>query len=210
MRTLRSLLLLLALPIALLACRDDGLGLPGQHDPDGGNPGDDCAALKDQASCAARTDCSIIGCPACDGGVQFLGCVSASAHVTPPSCPAIACEPACAQHTDEASCAADPACYANYRDPGTCDCNKLGCCLQFSACEDGPAQCSPSSVGPQCDSLPWDCGDSYAPVFHGGCQTGCVKLDVCSDDCRTTGCPAGSTCQLCWTSWECMSDGNAC
>ena len=205
----RAVLLLLFLPLSIAACHDDGLAGPGPGDGPNGGALPTCDALGDQASCSARSDCAVLGCPACDGSITFVGCGKAGApsHLlcAPPSCAS-----PCTAHTDESTCAADTTCFAIYTDPGTCDCAGDGCCMQFDHCASGPPQCSPSAAGPQCNGLPWSCGPDYDPVFDGACQVGCVKVPTCTDDCRVHGCPDGATCQPCWSTYECMIGGDAC
>jgi hypothetical protein len=208
MRSFRASILVLLLPLSLAACRDGALGIGGDH-PDGGGdmPGPPaCSTLTDPTACAARTDCHTGGCPSCDGpGVTI--CLPASEPG--PFCPAIECENPC-EHKDESQCSADSSCVAVYTDPGTCDCAKPGCCMQFTRCDSGPAQCSPSSVGPQCEGLPWDCGDDYEPIFNGSCQTGCVKAPQCVADCRTLGCGDEEECAICWVGYSCIPKGAVC
>jgi hypothetical protein len=208
---MRNLLLILFLPLAIAACHDDGLGLPGGAHPDGGASVDGappaCGQLTTAAACSARSDCEVAGCPDCTGTGASV-CLNAGDPL--PQCPAIRCDNPCAIHTDEKSCADDPQCYAVLADAGTCDCNTPGCCMQFKRCNTGPAQCSPSAAAPPCNGVPWDCGPDYDPVFNGSCQIGCVRTPICTDDCRTRGCPTGATCQLCWTTYECMVGGNPC
>jgi hypothetical protein len=99
----------LALPLFLAAC--GGLGLTGGS-PDGGTDQDPCAKHGDYASCTADPACFADGCATgCNPtDVDFFGCHSIGTPVLEHSCPAIACAPACSQHTDLASCNADTAC----------------------------------------------------------------------------------------------------
>ncbi len=64
-------------------------------------------------------------------------------------------------------------------------------CVPISGCR---------CVGADCDRLFTSraaCEDHYLGV-------GCIH------DCRSTGCPAGTSCQLCFTSWDCIPDGAVC
>jgi len=195
------------LPLCLIACRD-GLGVP-EGDPDLGNPdaGDACAKHTDVASCRADEACEAPTCDFCTAEPVFGGCYTKG---TGPilTCPAIACAKDCSIHTTESACQSDTACTPVFADPGTCDCVGAGCCMAFTRCDSAPVQCSPDSIGPQCanSGIPEDCGPNYAPIFNGGCQIGCVRNSVCVSDCRTTGCGAGTHCDLCWT-WTCLPDG---
>jgi hypothetical protein len=219
-RGMRSLLLILFIPLAIAACHADGLGVPTGGNPDGGAPGGapdggvpsdggliPCGQLTTAEACGARSDCAVGGCPDCNGSTVTL-CFKAGEP--PPNCPAIRCESPCAMHTDEQSCSADPKCYAVLSDPGTCDCAFAGCCMQFNYCEIGPPQCSPSAAEPPCGSLPWDCGENYDPVFNGACQIGCVHTPICGEDCRTRGCGAGESCLACKSGYLCLLSGSMC
>ena len=64
-------------------------------------------------------------------------------------------------------------------------------CVTLSGC-----RCAGSDCGRLFDTLT-ACEEHYL-------DAGCIR------DCRTTGCPDGSTCQLCFTSWECIPDGAIC
>jgi len=212
MRTLGWLVFLL-FPAVLGACHDDGLGVPAGQVDGGGTDGASaplpaCSTIKDTQACAARPDCEPTGCPDCHGVFDFRGCVMVGHGVF--DCPQPVCPPDCSAHTDETSCKGDSACYAIYDDLGLCDCAQRGCCMGFVRCANGSAACSQSGTGPLCEEPPWDCGPNYAPAFQGTCQVGCVTLDICADDCRTTGCPTGQTCELCWATYQCMSGGNPC
>jgi len=197
------------------ACHDDGLGVPaGQLDGGSADSATSlpppCSTITDQQACAAQPDCEVDGCPDCEAHIAFQACVvKGQRHI---SCPKIACSTDCSAHTDEQSCSADDHCYAVYDDPGTCDCAFRGCCMVFTRCEEGTAQCSPAATQPACPDpqIPWDCGPNYAPVFSGACQIGCVKLDICPDDCRSTGCPGSQSCEFCWDSYQCLPDGSVC
>jgi hypothetical protein len=210
-RGMRNLVLILFLPLAIAACHGDGLGTPGSGHPDSDAPADvappPCTQLTTTAACGARSDCEVASCPDCTGTGTTI-CLDAGDR--PLHCPTIKCENSCAAHTDEKSCFDDPKCYAVLADAGTCDCNTPGCCMQFKRCDLGPPQCSPGAAAAPCKDLPWDCGPDYDPVFNGACQTGCVRTPICSGDCRTRGCPTGTTCQLCWTTYECMAGPSTC
>lgn len=106
----------------------------------------------------------------------------------------------CEAHSGGVSVLHEGACESNdcdamdARGEGLCDA-ELGYawngerCLSISGCR---------CAGSDCDALfpsRWDCAAAY---------------EACTEDCRSTGCEPGSTCQICWFEYACVPDGAVC
>jgi len=48
--------------------------------------------------------------------------------------------------------------------------------------------------------------DTRVPV----CNSSTQQCELVAPDCRTTGCAAGQSCQICWANWSCVPDGAVC
>jgi len=88
---------------------------------------------------------------------------------------------------------------------------------------DYSSDCGAADTGGVCIVPPTACPDIYAPVcgcdgvtYGNVCEAHAAGSDARSagecgaDDCRARGCPTGTTCELCWTTWECLPPGVAC
>ncbi|MCC7542495.1 MAG: hypothetical protein IT379_40135 [Deltaproteobacteria bacterium] len=89
--------------------------------------------------------------------------------------------------------------------PGTCDAQDArgeGACAAFFGYAWDGTRCvgisGCSCAGADCERL-WsddrECADAHRE---------------CGSDCRTTGCPAGTECQLCWVAYACIPEGAVC
>lgn len=128
----------------------------------------------------------------------------------PTSCPEPACRPvcgcdgntycsACEAHVAGTDVQEEGAC------PGSCDpmdAAGVGTCgMWFGFTWDG-SDCTGVSG---CDCAGADCGGLYPTL------DACTSARrSCFHDCRTTGCPSGETCSLCWASYACLPPGVAC
>ena len=207
MRTARWLFLL---PLLAIACRDGGLTtptLPDLGDPHGPGPDLACNAITDAKRCAAEPSCAVGSCAGCDGEI---GTTCYAAGQPGPLCPAISCPSTCSAKTSQQACDVDPSCASLFNETTACQCASPGCCLQFDRCVDRPISCAPTPGPAGSCALVVVCGPGYAKVYQGSCPIGCVDAATCGGDCRTNGCPSGQTCQLCWTTYDCMEGGNNC
>jgi hypothetical protein len=141
-------------------------------------PGLACPAPCDslgEAACAARSDCRVDTCAACQGKT-FAGC--SDPNDPPPLCPAIACPASCATVTTLSECEARADCHSVFVDPGTCGCAPLGCCARFNRCADGnTASCNGN---PSCDIVTPHCEGPYVVSYTATCYEGCVQAKDCA------------------------------
>ena len=84
--------------------------------------------------------------------------------------------------------------------------------------------CGGADSSGTCTPRPQACNDLEQPVcgcdqmtYSNACTANAAGVDILHDgacdmpaDCRTTGCPQGQTCQLCWTSYACLDPDVAC
>lgn len=142
-----------------------------------------CEQHTDQASCEADPACISDGCKTtCEpDGFAFFGCYQNGTSPPEHSCPAIECDHACTQHVGQVTCEGDPACFAIFEDPGTCDCSGEGCCMTFARCADAPAFCSFDGT-PDCGFAPIECDQAagFVAVVENGCVSGCTRLANCA------------------------------
>jgi hypothetical protein len=165
-----------------------------------------CSTITTQAQCDANPQCESVGCPDCAGGKTFSGCYDKG------KAPALVCPmagPDCSVYTDEASCTANSQCHSVFIDSQACACAGAGCCTHFDHCADGPVKCSHSPGPASCTMSTPVCEGDFVVGYRGGCPEGCVRKNQC-DDCRTSGCPGGENCQLCFASYVCMMNGSFC
>lgn len=166
----------------LAACRTSSLSLPADSDGGVTDLGAACSAAQDTASCQAIPGCKAVGCPACDGGLDFVLCV-APGESYGVDCPAACAQPACSDLQDGPSCDARPDCFALYS--GDLPCDNSGCQDHFVKCESGVATCM-RSTGPCSGSCVMDtpsCRSGEVEVYtspaESCCAIGCVAPAKC-------------------------------
>jgi hypothetical protein len=169
-----------------------------------------CAAARDTASCNAIAGCTAVGCPNCNGGIDFAFC-NPDGQPYGLDCPNLMCElQSCSSIHDAQSCDARPDCWSLWS--GDLPCNNTQCSNHFVSCNDGSPVCATTGVcNGSCTMLTPTCRDGDAPVFSNSCcATGCAHANRCpgavacsSDDqcggqeyCRGMLQVCGSQCQL--------------
>jgi hypothetical protein len=108
--------------------------------------------------------------------------------------------------------------------PGSCGGIAGSACAPNEYCYYPPGQmCDWADGTGHCAVRPDACSDIYDPVcgcdnmtYSSECDAalagiGVAYKGVCGGtDCRTTGCPAGQQCQLCWANYQCLPPNVAC
>jgi Kazal-type serine protease inhibitor domain len=110
--------------------------------------------------------------------------------------------------------------------PGSCGAETGATCASDEYCYFTPGQmCDWADGTGTCMKRPQACTDIYSPVCGCDSMTYGNECDAASQgvgtayqgecgkplsDCRTTGCPTGQRCDLCWTSYECLDPNVAC
>ncbi len=191
-------------------------------------PGESPYCLDDPSTCRPRPcppprECgpdmcfgTQVCCPGCPGQPP-VGCADSMDACPMPACPPTDC--------GGETCAPGTRCC-----PGCPDAPPLGCIPEGTSCPrlDCSGTCDAMQARGQgsCERLigvMWD-GSRCVPLVGCAC-TGpdCTNLftDVpscerrylaqgCIRDCRVTGCPDGSNCQVCWSGYACIPEGAIC
>ena len=117
------------------------------------------------------------------------------------------CERATWGCTDR-SCDFDANCDpTEYCDPcGTSSCPECDDCVR--ACRPSPCATMEELT---CRLVRPECGTDGVAIVVDGCWQ-CVDMRSCEpiEDCRTTGCEPGSSCELCFTDYTCIPEGAVC
>jgi hypothetical protein len=159
----------------------------------------------DESTCAMRSDCQTLTCPACDGGQTFFGCEEPGGGT---ACAATVCTPPPCSGLDETTCKARSDCRAAY-------CPTCGAGTGFAGCltPTEPLPQCPATICPApCDNFDETqcakngCTPLYCPTCSGGqvylgcngpgdvagCGSGCVTS--CTDLTEQGQCDARSDC----------------
>lgn len=192
--------------------------------------GDSCCAVCGGTTCVrGDTPCPVISCPAiirscdqalelgssgllCDfeGGCGSVGgCCRGSAEcIDGVTVVEMTCVPDCgpASCSSSSECAPDEYCQlAPMCEPGSgvCVARPMGCtadCPGVCGC-DGNFYCNACSANATGVSII----EGASPDEPATCGP-----PPPSSDCRATGCPAGTTCEPCWATYECLPPGTDC
>jgi hypothetical protein len=132
--------------------------------------GEETLAGDGAAACCADLDTDPLNCGACDRNCNGGTCTAGT------------CDGAtdCSLLTTLDACHASAECHSVFVDPGTCGCEGLGCCAQFSRCADGDlADCKGANLA--CTvSEPFCEGPAYVISYAGACYEGCVVSSDCA------------------------------
>lgn len=197
----------------------------------------DCGAGVCCSDCEGGTFCSAAGttCPTCPGdecrpmearGVGFCDAFLGWAWN------GMACEPLSGCGCEGADCGAlamdELSCEARFAHCGSRPCASDGECEtnewcnpcahgSCGGCADCVAACTTSRCATgetaTCRQVRPECGSEGTAIVVDGCWL-CVDAYTCerfpAGDCRSTGCPDGSTCTACFMSYLCLEEGMAC